>query len=221
MQVNGPDQVMGFRDEAVYHQTIARMFRWDFMEVFSRVHPVVPALLFLPVVAWAGLLAWQSLGLWSAGVALFGVLIWTFIEYVMHRFVFHIKPNGLVSRTIYVYLHGVHHHYPDDHYRLVMVPIVSIPLAFAFHALFGLLFPAAWVPAVYAGFVFGYLGYDYSHYFTHHGRAPRGALLQPIARVMKIQRRRHMRHHFADHERGFGVSTGLWDTIFRTVDLKS
>ena len=105
-------------------------------------------------------------------------------------------------------IHGVHHDHPNDPRRLVLPPAFSIPLAAIFLALFVLTLgtPLAW--GVCGGFFLGYLGYDMLHFALHHSR-PRG-------RVGRRLHELHMRHHFEDHERGFGVSAPWWDVIFRT-----
>ena len=89
-----------------------------------------------------------------------------------------------------------------------MPPSASIPLALLFVGLFQLLLPtdAAW--ALTVGFLGGYLGYDMTHYYVHH-RRPKG----PIGRRL---RELHMRHHFQDHTRGYGVSAPWWDRVFGT-----
>ena len=93
--------------------------------------------------------------------------------------------------------------------RLVMPPALSIPLGLAFLALFVLVFgtPAAY--PLYAGLLVGYLTYDYTHYYLHHHT--------PKTRLGKRLREQHMRHHFQDHRYGFGVSSPLWDVVFRTL----
>ena len=218
LTVNGPDNVMKMDDDAVYRNTIARMFRSSFIEAFSKVHPVVPALIFLPVLAWALWTSWQTAGLITLPLLAGGVLFWSITEYALHRWLFHIAPTNLPSRIIYVYLHGIHHHYPDDHYRLVMVPIVSLPLAAGFWLLFGAVLPAELVAGAFGGMAIGYLSYDYGHYATHHVKLPKAAWARPITAIMQGQRKRHLMHHYGDHDKGFGVSTGLWDHVFGTVD---
>jgi sterol desaturase/sphingolipid hydroxylase (fatty acid hydroxylase superfamily) len=66
--------------------------------------------------------------------------------------------------------------------------------------------PLAW--AVAAGFYLGYVIYDTLHFALHHFR-PRG-------RMGRRLRELHMRHHFEDHESGFGVSAPWWDIVFNT-----
>ena len=46
------------------------------------------------------------------------------------------------------------------------------------------------------------------HYHVHHHR--------PRTRVGRWLRELHMRHHFQDDERGFGVSAPYWDRVFGT-----
>ena len=61
----------------------------------------------------------------------------------------------------------------------------------------------------FAGFILGYLVYDGSHYAIHHFRMRSGFLL--------LIKKHHMLHHHADHDGGFGVSSPLWDHVFRTM----
>jgi sterol desaturase/sphingolipid hydroxylase (fatty acid hydroxylase superfamily) len=205
-------------EDPVYRATIARMFRSDFLEFFSKVHPAVPAVLFAPVVVFAtyGALRGLSVPLTLVGMAA-GFFFWTFAEYVLHRYVFHIPLMGPLSKFLYFQSHGIHHQYPDDFYRLLMVPPVSVPLAAAFWGLFALVIPAPWAMAVFAGFTLGYLAYDYTHFAVHHLKPPRAAWLAPVATWFKAARKRHMVHHFDTHDKGYGVSTGFWDHVFGTV----
>ena len=66
--------------------------------------------------------------------------------------------------------------------------------------------PVAW--AVAAGFYLGYVIYDTVHSALHHSR-PKGRLGRRLHEL-------HMRHHFEDHHRGFGVSAPWWDIVFNT-----
>jgi sterol desaturase/sphingolipid hydroxylase (fatty acid hydroxylase superfamily) len=66
--------------------------------------------------------------------------------------------------------------------------------------------PSGWLLGV--GFLLGYLIYDMTHFYVHHHK--------PKTRVGKLVRELHMRHHFQDHTRGFGVSAPFWDYVFRT-----
>src|SRR5207253_5924965 len=147
-----------------------RMFRSDFMELLSHVHPATPLVLYLPVVGYMLYAAvWQSrLSILAvAGLFLLGVLIWTLLEYIIHRYVFHYEPKSRLGKQFHFIVHGVHHDYPNDARRLVMPPAVSIPLAIIFYGLFIFLFGRT-APAVWAGFAGGYVCYDSIHYAIHH-----------------------------------------------------
>jgi len=188
-----------------------RMFESDFIEFFSRVHPVIPLALYLPVVGYMLYVSlWQRHLSLVAVAALFllGVLLWTLIEYLIHRYIFHYEPKTRWGKQLHFVIHGVHHDYPNDARRLVMPPVISIPLAFLFFGLFFLIFGSL-APAVFAGLVFGYLCYDMLHYATHHLAMKRGVWLW--------LKQYHLRHHFKDDHVGYGISSPLWDYIFRTT----
>jgi 4-hydroxysphinganine ceramide fatty acyl 2-hydroxylase len=188
-----------------------RMFESDFMEFFSRVHPVTPLALYLPVVGYMLYVSlWRQHLSFVAVAALFllGVLLWTLIEYLIHRYIFHYEPKTRWGKQLHFVIHGVHHDYPNDARRLVMPPVISIPLAFLFFGLFLLIFGSL-APAVFAGLVFGYLCYDMLHYATHHLAMKRGMWLW--------LKQYHLRHHFKDDHVGYGISSPLWDYVFRTT----
>ena len=188
-----------------------RMFESDFMEFFSRVHPVIPLALYLPVVGYMLYVSlWRRQLSFVAVAALFllGILLWTLIEYLIHRYIFHYEPKTRWGKQLHFVIHGVHHDYPNDARRLVMPPVISIPLAFLFFGLFFLIFGSL-APAVYAGLVFGYLCYDMLHYATHHLAMKSGVWLW--------LKQYHLRHHFKDDHVGYGISSPLWDYIFRTT----
>ena len=188
-----------------------RMFESDFMEFFSHVHPATPLLLYTPVIACMLYLAFEQSRLsilTVAGLFLIGALIWTLLEYIIHRYAFHYEPRTRFGKQLHFIMHGVHHDYPNDAKRLVMPPAVSIPLAVAFYALFfGTL--GRFAPAVSAGFGFGYVCYDTIHYAIHHFPMKRG--------IWRWLKQYHLRHHYNDDEAGFGVSSPLWDYVFRTT----
>jgi sterol desaturase/sphingolipid hydroxylase (fatty acid hydroxylase superfamily) len=145
----------------------------------------------------------------SLGLVLGGYAVWTLTEYWLHRVVFHFEPEGGIGARLHWMIHGVHHDHPNDKLRLVMPPGASIPLAALFLGLFWLIFGSPTVFPIFAGFIAGYLVYDYTHYYVHH--------FVPKSEFGKRLREQHMRHHFQDHRYGFGVSTPLWDAVFGTL----
>jgi sterol desaturase/sphingolipid hydroxylase (fatty acid hydroxylase superfamily) len=187
------------------------LFQSAFLNFFSRVHPAIPAIIFVPVIVameWLG--ASRGSAAWElALLSLAGVAIWTLTEYWLHRLFFHWEPDNAFGHRMHFIIHGIHHDHPNDKLRLVMPPAVSIPLAALFFGLFTLTFgtPAAF--SIFAGFIAGYLFYDYTHYYVHH--------FVPKSKLGKHLREQHMRHHFQDHRFGYGVSSPLWDVVFRTL----
>ena len=187
------------------------LFENRFLDFFSRIHPAVPAIIFGPVVV-AGVWLGADKGYGAGKLALLvaaGLLLWTLTEYWLHRLVFHWEPDHPIGSRLHFVIHGVHHDHPNDRLRLVMPPGASLPLAALFGGLFVLIFgtPAAF--PIFAGFIAGYLVYDYTHYHVHHHT--------PKTKLGKRLREQHMRHHFQDHRYGFGVSSPLWDVVFRTL----
>ena len=187
-----------------------RMFESDFMEFFSHVHPATPHVIYLPLMSYMLYLAAGPRALPFGTVAVLfgcGILIWSLVEYTMHRWIFHYEPKSRWGKRLHFMLHGVHHDYPNDATRLVMPPVVSVPLAVFFYALFALLF-GRFAPAVFAGLLAGYLFYDTIHYATHHFPMRHGVWL--------LLKKYHLRHHYQDDHVGFGVSSPLWDYVFGT-----
>src|SRR5215475_10895270 len=91
--ISKPPLYVSTKDETV------RMFDSDSMEFFSRVHPAIPLILYLPVV---GVMLYMAL--WRQGLPVFvvvglfllGMLLWTLLEYPSRRFFFHYVPKARV-----------------------------------------------------------------------------------------------------------------------------
>ncbi|MBP9111800.1 MAG: sterol desaturase family protein [Polyangiaceae bacterium] len=195
--------------------TTCRMFESDFLEWFSRIHPATPFVAWLPVITWMIVRAVNRAELvwWAiAGTAFVGFVAWTLAEYVLHRYVFHWVNDSAFGKRFHFLLHGVHHDYPTDKDRLVMPLGASIPMGVFFYFAFLMTMGVRMSEPFFAGFVLGYLFYDGTHYAIHHFR-----LSGPI---WKMVRKHHMLHHYTDHDGGFGVSSPLWDIVFRTMPAK-
>jgi len=186
------------------------MFESDLLDRLSRVHPVVPVLIFAPVITVLAGTAAERMGaletlVWIGG----GYVFWGLFEYWLHRVIFHFEPEEGVGARLHWIMHGVHHDHPNDPMRLVMPPSVSVPLGALVYLGFHLVLGSTYALAVGAGFFGGYLLYDMTHYYLHHHK--------PRTRVGKRLRELHMRHHFQDDTRGFGVSAPWWDHAFGTA----
>ncbi|EME86338.1 uncharacterized protein MYCFIDRAFT_202482 [Pseudocercospora fijiensis CIRAD86] len=141
-----------------------------------------------------------------------GLCIWTLVEYVLHRCLFHLDdhlPDNRYAITLHFLLHGIHHYLPMDRLRLVMPPTLFLVLATPFWKLAHTVFFYDWYAAVavFCGGIFGYTCYDMTHYFLHHKNLP--AYYRELKRY-------HLQHHFMDYENGFGVTSRFWDRVFKT-----
>jgi sterol desaturase/sphingolipid hydroxylase (fatty acid hydroxylase superfamily) len=202
------------RDRTARLSASPPLFANRFLDFFSRVHPIVPALMFVPVIIVLIVLGLNE-GISAGMTALYflaGLFIWTLTEYWLHRKLFHWEPDNAIGRRMHFIIHGIHHDHPNDKMRLVMPPGASIPLAIFFGLIFWLIFGTPTGLPLYAGFLTGYLAYDYTHYYLHH--------VVPKSEFGKRLREAHMRHHFQDHRYGFGVSSPIWDKVFGTMPRK-
>ena len=114
------------------------LFKSRFLDFFSRIHPAVPALIYLPVIAALVVLGADD-GQGARAImrlTLGGLLLWTLTEYWLHRKLFHWDPDHPIGHRLHFIIHGVHHDHPNDRMRLVMPPGASIPLAALFFGLF-------------------------------------------------------------------------------------
>jgi sterol desaturase/sphingolipid hydroxylase (fatty acid hydroxylase superfamily) len=190
------------------------MFKSSWMEALSKVHFAVPLFIFIPVILVFSYLAFSN-NIGIGGFALYfaiGLAVWTATEYLLHRFIFHWDLPGKTGKRIHFIFHGVHHDYPSDSKRLVMVPTVSIPLALLFYFGFYLLLGEINVAPFFAGYLVGYLFYDMSHFAIHHYNFK--------SKFWLALKNHHMIHHYSDDRNGFGVSSKFWDLVFRTTFKK-
>lgn len=188
-----------------------RMFDNNFLEALSRVHPSVPLIIYMPVIFYMLYLSINKFGLdilSIIGLILVGLFVWTVTEYFLHRFVFHWELKSKLGKQIHFIFHGVHHDYPSDSRRLVMPPSVSIPLAAIFYFLFRVILGESFVHPFFIGFLIGYLFYDITHYAIHH--------FNMHSKFWLMIKNHHMKHHYQDPHKGYGVSTPLWDLIIGT-----
>ncbi|HZW03494.1 MAG TPA: sterol desaturase family protein [Anaerolineaceae bacterium] len=196
-----------------------RLFQSDFMEFFTHIHPAVVVVIWAPVAV--GFMARAILtapaGTFPVSIPLgylLGLFLWTLAEYTLHRFLFHFPPKTPRQEKVFFLFHGVHHAQPQCKTRLVMPPVLSIPMGLLFYGLFNLvaglwLGHFEWVAPLLSGFITGYLAYDLTHYATHHFPMRSG--------VFRFLKRYHMQHHYKTPNQRFGVSSPLWDVVFRTM----
>jgi sterol desaturase/sphingolipid hydroxylase (fatty acid hydroxylase superfamily) len=121
-----------------------------------------------------------------------GFIAWTLAEYWIHRLVFH-------GPTRFAPMHQVHHELPKD-----MVGVASYG-TFAGFGVIAMLLGAA----ICIGFMLGYLGYCAIHVRMHHGDRTR------FGRYVSFMFQHHRGHHRGG-QGNYGVSSPVWDVVFRT-----
>lgn len=190
-----------------------RLFDNNLLEALTHVHPALPAIVWSPIVAYLyyiGIevrqLPWTEVAIVSA-VAL---LVWTFVEYALHRWAFHYPATSKFGKRMVFLFHGNHHDVPDDKTRLVFPPVPAMIIMFLLWQFFALFVPARFIEVFMGGFTVGYLCYDYIHYATHH--------FPMTSKVGKYLRKYHLQHHYQGRAGKYGVSNPLWDYILRTVN---
>ena len=194
------------------HQSI-QLFKNPLVEKLTHVHPITPLIVWVPFISWMifRVFAEGRLDAWSiGGLMAGGLFFWSLFEYIAHRFVFHFEGKDKVSKYIVYLFHGIHHEDPADPSRLVMPPVAGILIALPVFCLFQFVLGSFLVKPFFAGFLMGYLCYDYTHFAIHHF-TPK----TPFGRFLKQY---HMTHHFVAPHTRFGVSSPLWDYVFSTVE---
>jgi sterol desaturase/sphingolipid hydroxylase (fatty acid hydroxylase superfamily) len=191
-----------------------QLFKNPILEKLSRTHIGVPISIFVTYAS--VLLYWSvthtSLTIWvSVGMFLFGALAFTWVEYMVHKHIFHMKTYNKWREKFQYTVHGVHHEFPKDKERLAMPPLLSITIATLLLLFFRLVL-GDMVFSFLPGFLVGYAYYLAVHYIVH--------VHQPPKNFLKILWINHAIHHYKHGEYVFGVSSPLWDYIYGTMREK-
>lgn len=192
-----------------------RVFENPWLEKMTHVHPVIPILLWAPIVSFLFYRSFAVHGLsvlTFAWLGILGLFAWTLTEYLLHRFIFHFTPTTPTQERLEFLMHGLHHADPKDPTRLVMPPAGSLILGAIVFSICRGLFGPIWAEPLFGFLVIGYLCYDYVHYFIHHSN--------PRTVFGKIVKQHHMKHHFVTPNARWGVSSPLWDHVFGTLEEK-
>ena len=202
--------------EKIHNKGQAQLFKNQYLEYLTKTHPLVIWGIYIPMIVFF-LYHSSSILKMSVGsivlIFLAGMFCWSLFEYLVHRYVFHYMAESENALKIVYIIHGNHHEYPRDKQRLFMPPVPSIILA---SVVFSLMYFFAWLAnvqtgvfAFFPGFMFGYLIYGTMHYAIH--------AWSPPFKWMKPLWRNHHLHHYKEQEKGFGVSSTLWDHVFGTM----
>jgi len=193
----------------------SRMFKNGFLESLTRVHPrfAISYNLFcssslLVLNFYFGFVT----AVWNVALLIvLGFLSWTLAEYLLHRFFFHMNSKSKFIQKIAHTMHGIHHDHPNDYTRLFMPPVPATIFMVFFFALFYAVLGVS-IFSFLPGFLTGYLAYAYTHFKTHQIRAPK---------YLKFIWTHHLKHHYQDGNKAFGVSSPLWDVVFGTLPGKA
>jgi sterol desaturase/sphingolipid hydroxylase (fatty acid hydroxylase superfamily) len=128
-----------------------------------------------------------------------GLGLFTLVEYVFHRWMFH---GGV---PLFAPGHRRHHEHPtgDDAMPFFLPPLALLAIV----ALLALVMPAGLAWAQTGGLAAGYALYGLSHDIIHSTR-----FRHPLSRRWAAS---HHIHHFHP-DRNFGVTSPLWDIVFGT-----
>ncbi|KAG0604244.1 hypothetical protein M758_10G156100 [Ceratodon purpureus] len=191
-----------------------RFFGNDFLESLTKTIWWVVPVIWIPVVCWCQVIAIRRgfpVDKLLTTLPL-GIFIWSLVEYTLHRFLFHVKTKSYWANTLHYLLHGCHHKHPMDGYRLVFPPTFAALFAVPLYGVIALLFSRIWAPSVFGFGLLGYVLYDVTHYFLHHGT--------PVNDATRNLKRYHLNHHFKMQEDSYGITSPIWDFIFGTLPAK-
>ncbi|MHA6246355.1 sterol desaturase family protein [Pontibacter sp. CAU 1760] len=197
------------------HKGRAQIFSNPLLERLTRTHIALPISIFVAIAI--GLIYYgithSFIGVLEAlGLFIIGWLLFSLMEYMAHRFVFHMDTDTPTKAKIQYTFHGNHHEYPKDKERLAMPPIVSVLISSLLFFVFKLVF-GAFVFGILAGLLFGYAMYLFVHYAVHAYAPPKNFL-----KTLWVH---HSIHHYKDPNVAYGVSSPLWDYVLGTMPKRS
>lgn len=197
------------------HKGSPRLFKNPLLEKLTHTHIAAPLIIFGVT---AAVLIYYGIFEKGFGVPLMvllfmtGIFFFTLVEYLMHRYLYHIPATTERRKKISYTMHGVHHDYPKDKSRLAMPPVLSLIIASVLFIIYRTVMGDL-VFGFLAGFLVGYAGYLAVHYSVHAFRVPKNFL--------KILWHHHSIHHYREPDRAFGVSSPFWDVVFSTMPRKA
>jgi sterol desaturase/sphingolipid hydroxylase (fatty acid hydroxylase superfamily) len=159
----------------------------------------------LAAVSWSG----RESGARILLLIAFGLLSWGFVEYFLHRFIFHYDARSDSGRKVLYAAHLSHHENPHATDRIFGRLGMTVPIA-ASYWLLAWLVTSSWRDAsnLFIGVIAGYFFYEWLHFQCHHGKSR-----LPLLRYLK---KYHLLHHHKTPNLRFGVTSPLFDLIFGT-----
>ncbi|GAB6967536.1 hypothetical protein JCM25156A_15730 [Komagataeibacter kakiaceti JCM 25156] len=137
-----------------------------------------------------------------------GLASWFVVEYLIHRFVFHLRLGSDMGKKMIFLLHGNHHLQPNHPLRNLMPLSVSIPLAAVVWGTAVLCAGMATGGSIAGGFILGYVCYDIVHYACHQ--------FPMRLSVLRAIKKHHIQHHCVEPEANFAITAIFLDRVFGT-----
>jgi len=184
----------------------------DFLKAFFT-HPTVLAYWLMAAISGGLGIHWAE-AVWPPVVAttLIG-LFYPLAEYGLHRYVLHGRFLYKVPLTASLWkrIHFDHHRDPHDLRVLFGALYTTVPTL----ALVAL--PIGWTVGGRAGAAAAFAAgsliicfYEFCHCVQHLHYMPKSPFLQRIKRL-------HLAHHFHNETGNYGITTSIWDRVFRTL----
>lgn len=133
-----------------------------------------------------------------------GVILWTLLEYLMHRFLGH-EHKG---KNLFKAEHGQHHakynYFAPAYKKALLALVVTTTLFTLMQAIVSYSISLAFL----SGFLGMYIIYEVTHYRFH--------IRKPVAKPFILLRKHHFYHHFHNPKSNHGVTTRFWDRVFGT-----
>ena len=157
------------------HKGSAQLFKNPVLERLSHTHIALPVGIFAATAIlslYYGLTHGFMSGASALGLFMVGLLGFTFVEYAVHRYLYHLPATTENRAKLQYTMHGVHHEYPKDKTRLAMPPIITVFVSSLLFFIFRLSF-GSYAFGLLAGFTFGYATYLFVHYAIHAYAPPK------------------------------------------------
>lgn len=142
-----------------------------------------------------------------------GIMIYSLIEYLVHRYCYHHEPDSKILRFLTndaARGHTKHHENPSAYGGGIngnQMPILGFAVVVTIAALLSP-FPSSWeLFAISAGTIC-YALQELIHFGCHH--------LPMRGRLLGALKRHHMLHHYRDDHMNYGILWAVWDMWFGT-----
>ncbi|WP_413382735.1 sterol desaturase family protein [Alkalihalobacillus sp. 1P02AB] len=130
-----------------------------------------------------------------------GMATYAMSEYVVHRFVFHMRtPKQPFLLKLIKRLHFDHHTDPEKLHLLFLPLWFSLPSFIIIGSVvYAITFSFPLTIAYLTGLIIYFLYYEWKHYIAHRP-------IQPLTKLGKKLKRTHLLHHFKNENYWYGVT---------------